>query len=156
MADLEKGRELLRARRLSVEESRLLGKPPLELKEPLRVAELLKRPAARLDDFRSFIPELNTLNPRAADSLEIEIKFEGYLRRQEEEVSRLTREEELPIPADLDFMSLSGLSTEVKEVLHKNRPATLGQAGRLTGMTPAALTVLAIQLKAADKLFISK
>lgn len=146
-ADLEKGRLLLTSTRIRVQDSRLIGKEALEIKSPLSAAELLKRPAARLSDFLPFVPGLGQLSRRAADSLEIEIKFEGYLRRQEEEVCRLAREENLLIPCGLDFMAMSGLTTEAKEVLDRHRPATLGQAGRLPGMTPAALTTLAVQLK---------
>jgi tRNA uridine 5-carboxymethylaminomethyl modification enzyme len=93
---------------------------------------------------------LAELSPRARLSLEIETKFAGYFRRQEEEVARLRKEEERPLPPGLDFKALSGLSGEIKETLARHRPATLGQAGRLPGVTPAALTVLAIHLKAKD------
>ena len=149
--DMDKGRELLKSCRINPQESLRMGKASLEVKETVSAAELLKRPAARLSDFLPFIPALDELMPRAADSLETEIKFEGYIRRQEEEVARLAREEELPIPPGLDFVAMSGLSTEVREVLSRHRPATLGQAGRLPGMTPAAMTVLAIQLKSGSK-----
>ena len=147
IADMETGRRLLRESRLSPAQSRELGLPELEVDEAIAPAELLKRPAARLSHFRPWWPQLADLDPRAADSLEIEIKFAGYLRRQEEEVARLKRQEESPLPRDLDYEGLSGLSGEVREVLSRHRPATLGQAGRLPGLTPAALTVLAIHLK---------
>ena len=146
-ADMERGRVWLEQSRLSPEQSRELGPPELIVKEKISAAELLKRPAARLSHFLKVMPELAELGPRAADSLEIEMKFAGYIRRQEEEVGRLKREEESLIPEDMDFFSLTGLTTEVREVLTRHRPATLGQAGRLPGLTPAALTVLAIHLK---------
>lgn len=149
--DMETGRRLLTESRISPAQSRELGSPDLVINESTSPAELLKRPAARLKLFWPYLPQLADLEPRAADSLEIEIKFAGYLRRQEEEVARLKRQEELPLPSDLDYNSLSGLSGEVKEVLSRHRPATLGQAGRLSGLTPAALSVLAIYLKAMSK-----
>lgn len=145
--DMDSGRRLLTENRLSPAQSRELGLSELEVGEATSPAELLKRPAARLSHFRPWWPQLADLDPRAADSLEIEIKFAGYLRRQEEEVARLKRQEENPLPRDLDYTELSGLSGEAREVLARHRPATLGQAGRLPGLTPAALTVLAIHLK---------
>lgn len=145
--DIQRGRSWLESTRLNPDQTMALGPPELVAKEKASAAELLKRPVARLDHFRAFIPELNSLSPLAAETLEIEIKFEGYLRRQEEEVARQKREEECPIPLDMDFELLTGLTTEVKEVLTRHRPATLGQAGRLPGLTPAALTVLGIYLK---------
>jgi tRNA uridine 5-carboxymethylaminomethyl modification enzyme len=149
--ELELGRRLLAETRLSPADSRRLGPPELAVRESAPAAELLKRPAAALSHFFPFCPRLAELSPRARLSLEIEIKFAGYFRRQEEEVVRLKKEEELPIPPGLDFQALSGLSGEVREILARRRPATLGQAGRLSGITPAALTVLAIHLKAKER-----
>jgi tRNA uridine 5-carboxymethylaminomethyl modification enzyme len=146
--ELEQGRRLLAETRLSPADSRQIGLPELEIREAAPAAELLKRPAAALNHFYPFCPRLAELSPRARLSLEIETKFAGYFRRQEEEVARLKKEEECPLPAGLDFRALSGLSGEIKEILARHRPATLGQAGRLPGVTPAALTVLAIHLKA--------
>ena len=149
--ELELGRRLLAETRLSPADSRRLGPPELAVRESAPAAELLKRPAAALSHFFPFCPRLAELSPRARLSLEIEIKFAGYFRRQEEEVARLKKEEELPIPPGLDFQALSGLSGEVREILARRRPATLGQAGRLSGITPAALIVLAIHLKAKER-----
>ena len=146
--ELELGRRLLAETRLDPADSRRLGPPELAVRETLPAADLLKRPAAALSHFFPFCPRLAELSRRARLSLEIETKFAGYFRRQEEEVARLKKEEECPIPPGMDFKALSGLSGEVREILARHRPATLGQAGRLSGVTPAALTVLAIHLKA--------
>jgi tRNA uridine 5-carboxymethylaminomethyl modification enzyme len=148
--ELEMGRRLLAETRLSPEDSRRLGLPELAVRESIPAMELLKRPAAALSHFFSFCPRLGELSRRARLSLEIETKFAGYFRRQEEEVARLKKEEERPIPPDMNFQALSGLSGEVREILARHRPATLGQAGRLSGITPAALTVMAIHLKAKE------
>jgi len=148
--ELQEGRRLLAETRLSPADSRQMGLPELEIRESLSAAELLKRPAAALSHLFPFCPRLAELSPRARLSLEIETKFAGYFRRQEEEVARLRKEEERPLPPGLDFRALSGLSGEIKEILTRHRPATLGQAGRLPGVTPAALTVLAIHLKAKE------
>ncbi|MDR2725501.1 MAG: tRNA uridine-5-carboxymethylaminomethyl(34) synthesis enzyme MnmG [Candidatus Adiutrix sp.] len=149
--ELELGRRLLAETRLSPAESRRLGPSELEVRESVPAAELLKRPAAILSHFFPYCPQLAELSPRVRLSLEIEIKFAGYFRRQEEEVARLKKEEERPIPSGMDFQVLSGLSGEAREILARHRPATLGQAGRLSGITPAALTVLAIHLKAKER-----
>jgi len=149
--EMELGRQILTQSRISPAQSREMGIADLVVTEATSPAELLKRPAAKLRYFWPWLPRLADLSPRAADSLEIEIKFAGYLRRQEEEVARLKRQEDLPLPRDLDYDALNGLSAEVKEALNRHRPATLGQAGRLPGLTPAALTVLAIHLKAIAK-----
>jgi tRNA uridine 5-carboxymethylaminomethyl modification enzyme len=148
--ELEEGRRLLAETRLSPADSRQIGLPELEIRESVTAAELLKRPAAALGHISPFCPRLAELSPRARLSLEVETKFAGYFRRQEEEVARLKKEEECPLPPGLDFKALSGLSGEVREILARHRPATLGQAGRLPGVTPAALTVLAIHLKAKE------
>jgi len=148
--ELEQGRRILAETRLSPADSRRIGLPELEVREAVTAAELLKRPAAALGHLFPFCPRLAELSPRARLSLEIETKFAGYFRRQEAEVARLRKEEERPLPPGLDYQSLSGLSGEIKEILARRRPATLGQAGRLPGVTPAALTVLAIHLKAKE------
>jgi tRNA uridine 5-carboxymethylaminomethyl modification enzyme len=148
--DLDLGRRLLAETRLSPADARRLGPLELAVRETVTAAELLKRPAAALSHFFPFCPRLAELEPRARLSLEIEIKFAGYFRRQEEEVARLKKEEEALLPPEMDFRALPGLSGEVREILARHRPATLGQAGRLSGVTPAALTVLAIHLKARE------
>lgn len=145
--DMEAGRRMLQTTRFTPEDSIRLGHPELLTRETTTGVELLKRPPARLSHFFVALPRLAELSPRAQTSLEIELKFSGYFRRQEEEVARLKKEENLSIPPAFDFGSLSGLTGEVREVLVRHRPTTLGQASRLSGVTPAALTVLAIHLK---------
>jgi tRNA uridine 5-carboxymethylaminomethyl modification enzyme len=78
---------------------------------------------------------------------EARVKYAGYIKRQEEEVERLRRNEETALPADLDFATLAGLSHEVRQQLTACRPATLGQASRLPGVTPAAVSILLVYLK---------
>ncbi len=147
LEELNQGQELLSATKITPAQSRDLGEEALLINEAMTAAELLKRPAARLKHFIKLIPGLADLSRLAAESLETEIKFAGYIRRQEDEVIRLKRQEDLPIPPEVDFTGLKGLSAEVREVLAAHRPSTLGQAGRLPGITPAALSVMAIWLK---------
>ena len=143
---MDEGKKLLTAARITPEISRSFNDPKLAVSETVSALELLKRPSASLKLFLPVIEELGRLSLPALDCLETEIKLAGYLKRQNEEIERLRKQESLAIPADLDFMKLPGLSAEIKEVLTSHRPATLGQAGRLTGVTPAALSVLAVHL----------
>ena len=79
--------------------------------------------------------------------LETEVKYEGYIKRQLEQVERFQRLEGLAIPGDFDYDGVSGLSAEVREKLKEVRPRTIGQAQRIPGVTPAAISILAVMLK---------
>jgi tRNA uridine 5-carboxymethylaminomethyl modification enzyme len=79
--------------------------------------------------------------------LEIEIKYDGYVKRQTETIERFRRLEDAPIPEWVDFSAVIGLSTEVKERLSNLRPRSLGQAARMPGITPAAVSLLAVYIK---------
>ena len=88
---------------------------------------------------------------RVAEQVEIAAKYQGYIDRQNEEVDRQRDQETLRLPADLDYGQLTGLSMEVRQRLQKARPETLGQAARLQGITPAAISVLLIYAKRGFK-----
>jgi tRNA uridine 5-carboxymethylaminomethyl modification enzyme len=79
--------------------------------------------------------------------VEVRARYAGYIERQEEDIERARSHEELALPADLDYASLAGLSHEVRQKLAATRPATLGQAGRIPGVTPAAVSILLVHLK---------
>ncbi len=83
----------------------------------------------------------------ALEQVEIQIKYEGYIQRQREEIQRMERLQSLHLPVDFQFEGISGLSREVVEKLVKIRPTSLGQAARISGITPAALSILAIHLR---------
>ena len=89
------------------------------------------------------------LSREIAAEVEIAIKYAGYIRRQEEGVERLRHLEEARLPRNLNYAAVSGLSTEVREKLATLRPLSLGQAARIPGVTPAALSLLAVHLKRA-------
>lgn len=114
----------------------------------VRAIELLKRPEI---SYRAVI-RMAGLEPMLdfdqAAELEIEVKYDGYVRRQMEAVERFKRLENSAIPEWVDFHAVRGLSTEVRERLSKMRPRSLGQAARMPGITPAALSLLAVHLKA--------
>ena len=81
------------------------------------------------------------------EQLEIELKYAGYIARQTNEIARVKKEGDRTIPADLDYASIRGLSNEVLQKLTDARPETVGQAGRIPGVTPAAVSLLLIHLK---------
>jgi len=113
----------------------------------LRLDELLRRPQAALPDLARFWPALGELPAETAVEAETRVKYEGYLKRQEELAGRMGRLETVPVPADLDYAAVSGLSREAVEKLSRVAPRTLGQAGRISGVTPAALACLEIHFK---------
>ena len=81
------------------------------------------------------------------EQIEISAKYSGYIDRQKDEVERATRYENLKLPADLDYLQVTALSIEVRQKLNKHRPETLGLASRISGVTPAAISLLLVHLK---------
>ena len=110
--------------------------------------ELLRRPAVRYEALMSW-PGVGPAVEDAAvvEQLEIEAKYAGYVDRQREEVERGRAQEETRLPDDIDYAKIHGLSIEVRQKLNQLRPATLGQAARISGVTPAAVSVLQVHLK---------
>jgi tRNA uridine 5-carboxymethylaminomethyl modification enzyme len=126
----------------------LLSKGTAELKDSATLAQLLKRPQLTLGDILQHVPyDQAEFSADLLAALEIETKFSGYLDRQEEEVQRLKRIETDAIPSDFPYEHISQLRTEAREKLKKHRPATIGQAMRIPGMTPSTISLLAIYLK---------
>ncbi|MFP4272009.1 MAG: tRNA uridine-5-carboxymethylaminomethyl(34) synthesis enzyme MnmG [Halothiobacillaceae bacterium] len=120
----------------------------------VRAIELLKRPEMDYDQVAS-VDSLAPPEPLARaviEQLEIEAKYAGYLDRQQDDVQRRARHEHQPLPEDLDYGQVSGLSHEVRQKLADHRPATVGQAGRIPGVTPAAISLLLVHLKKRDLL----
>jgi tRNA uridine 5-carboxymethylaminomethyl modification enzyme len=124
---------------------RAMGTSPIRGATSLR--EILKRPEVSLSDLLAFDTGLSDFDREARDQLEIQIKYEGYLLRQQEQIERFKRLENLRIPEDMDFQSIVGLSTEVREKLSQLRPISIGQASRISGVTPAAISILIVNLK---------
>jgi len=122
-----------------------LGSTPI--KNTTSLEELLRRPELSYEAISVFDPNHPKVAPVIAQEIEIQIKYQGYIERQEEQIARFRKMERLKIPANLDFKSIPSLSTEVKEKLSKIQPLSLGQASRISGITPAALSILMIYLK---------
>jgi tRNA uridine 5-carboxymethylaminomethyl modification enzyme len=119
-----------------------------KLERDYTLEELLRRPGVRYGDLISLPgggPGLP--NDKAAEQVEIQIKYQGYIERQHDEVSRQEQFETTRLPTELDYRSVRGLSIEVQQKLNKQRPETLGQAARISGITPAAISLLLVHLK---------
>ncbi|MDR3411469.1 MAG: tRNA uridine-5-carboxymethylaminomethyl(34) synthesis enzyme MnmG [Formivibrio sp.] len=127
------------------ESERVLGKA---IEREYSLADLLRRPDV---DY----PSLMTLAlagpgvdaPEVAEQVEIQLKYQGYIERQQGEVARRDGMENLPLPVNFDYTQVSGLSKEVQQKLGKQRPETIGQAARISGITPAAIALLLVHLK---------
>ena len=109
-------------------------------------AELLRRPALRYTDIARMLPENPDVTPFIAYCLETEIKYEGYIKRQQSQIGAVKRQEETPIPEDFDYAPLTGLRLEAREKLAKIRPRSVGQAARIPGVGPADVACLAVEL----------
>lgn len=111
-------------------------------------SELLKRPEMRYAHFH-LIEELKLplLPTDVAEQVEIQSKYAGYIDRQKQEIERVKKYEYMPLPRSLDYQKVTGLSSEVVQKLNAAQPQTLGQAGRISGVTPAALSLLLVHLK---------
>lgn len=110
--------------------------------------DLLRRPEmtyAQLMTLSTFAPALS--DPQAAEQVEIQVKYEGYIARQQEEIDRQLRNENTLLPAGLDYQQVSGLSNEAIAKLNDHKPGSIGQASRISGITPAAISILLIYLK---------
>ncbi len=121
------------------------------LRHPASLADILRRPDVSRETFRRIFPPPAEAPPEAVEEAEIQTVYSGYLKRQEDQVRRLSRMENLKIPEGFDFMQLPGLTREVKEKLSSVAPKSLGQAARIPGITPAALGVLDVYISRAGK-----
>jgi tRNA uridine 5-carboxymethylaminomethyl modification enzyme len=112
------------------------------------IADLLRRPNLSYADLMA----IENIGPgvediKVAEQVEVQIKYAGYIERQQEEIARQLRNEETKLPANLDYSNIIGLSTEIKQKLSGARPATIGMASRISGITPAAISLLLVHLK---------
>ena len=130
----------------------LRGQGSAEAVDSLSLAELIRRPEISYRAIAAKCPAPECLDWREQQRLETELKFEGYLRRQEQDIARLARMESVSIPDDFVYSELRCLSIEVRERLTEARPQTLGKAARISGVTPAAVSLIAIELRKRDLL----
>lgn len=121
-----------------------LGSSPL--KKPHTLKEILRRPEITYREL-NFIATFSPINEDISSQIEMEVKYEGYIQRQMEQVDKFKRLENVRIPENFNYNGIPGLSREIVQKLSRIRPGSLGQAGRISGITPAALSVLMVYLK---------
>ena len=121
------------------------GSSPLRNQTSLAV--LLRRPEISLDQLHKLVPGMPKFSAHVEAEAEIQIKYEGYVNRQSEMVRRFQKMEQLKLPNDMDYFKIQGLSREVREKLSRIQPRSLGQASRISGITPAAMSLLSVYLK---------
>ncbi|MBN2529755.1 MAG: tRNA uridine-5-carboxymethylaminomethyl(34) synthesis enzyme MnmG [Deltaproteobacteria bacterium] len=118
-----------------------------ELKKPVTLIDLVRREGCRLENVFTIAPWLAELDEKATTRLEVKIKYEGYLRRQETQAKRLAEVDSIRFPGGMTFDGIPGLRGEIIEKLNFSRPATLGQASRIPGITPAAIEILRVYIQ---------
>jgi tRNA uridine 5-carboxymethylaminomethyl modification enzyme len=132
----------------ATESERVLGKA---IEHEYNLADLLRRPGIRYDALMTLdggrFAQAEQLGGDVVEQIEIAAKYSGYIDRQKDEVERASHLEALRLPPDFDYMAVSALSIEVRQKLQKQRPETLGQASRISGVTPAAVSLLMVHLK---------
>jgi len=113
----------------------------------VRIFDLLKRPEVNLKELGEIIEDLSKFSEDILEEVEIEIKYSGYLEKQLREVEKFKKWESMLIPEDIDYYAIPGLSNEIREKLSKFRPISIGQALRIPGVTPAAISAIQVYLK---------
>ena len=155
-ASIEHGVSLLHSTRIrptSQVNDVLVQLGSVRIKQPLSLANLLRRPEITLASLREVVIQADIPINMDLDNLsygaeiEMQVKYEGYIKRQEEQVIRFKKLENTLLPTDIQYDNLPGLSNEVVEKLNRIQPLSLGQASRISGMTPAAISVLQVHLK---------
>jgi tRNA uridine 5-carboxymethylaminomethyl modification enzyme len=114
------------------------------LSQPMLAADLLKRPQLTYADVIQLLGETPALPAAVIEQVDIHLKYEGYIRRQLEQVARVEHMEAMPLPAPVDYRQIPGLSHEIREKLTRVQPTSLGQAARISGVTPAAVAILMV------------
>jgi tRNA uridine 5-carboxymethylaminomethyl modification enzyme len=147
MAALSEARAMAQSLSLRSREAERHGIPINKDGQPRTAFELLSYPHVGLSDLARVWPQLAGLEPKIAEQLEIDAKYAVYLDRQAADVAAYRRDESLELPEALDYSQVPGLSHEVKQKLQSIRPRTIGQASRIDGITPAALTLLAARVR---------
>lgn len=122
------------------------------LKREYSIFDLLRRPEVSIQNISKITTEkLDEIPPIVGEQIEIQAKYEGYIERQALQVNRILRQEDAKLPADIDYASVAGLSNEAKQMLSKIRPVTIGQASRISGITPSAISLLLVHLKVSEE-----
>ncbi len=118
-----------------------------EVQKGVSLEQLLRRPEIGYAELAEIYPDIRVLPPQVREQVEIQVKYQGYIERQEEQIERMRKMEGTAIPAAFSYKDVQGLTTEVREKLERFRPDTLGQASRIQGVTPVALAILSVMIK---------
>jgi tRNA uridine 5-carboxymethylaminomethyl modification enzyme len=132
--------------------NRLLSREMAQLKNRVSLADLLRRPELDLQEIGKLTGLEIEVDPTVRVEVQNQVKYEGYIKRQKEQVERFKKLENIALPEDMNYQELPGLSHEVVEKLARVRPKSLGQASRISGITPAAISVLQVCLKREGKM----
>ncbi len=122
-----------------------MGSSPI--KNPTSLTELLRRPEISYNHLLYFDESCSAAEPEISEQIEIQVKYEGYIQRQRDEISRMGKLEAIRLPPDMEYAAIPGLTMEAREKLIKIKPVSLGQASRISGITPAAISILMVYLK---------
>ena len=125
----------------------LAAKGTTPVTEGVRLIDLLRRPQLSYDDIRPFDPSAPELSDAVREQVEISVKYDGYIRRQLKQVAEFEKLERHALPAGFDYSAIQGLRLEAREKLAEVRPLNLGQASRISGVSPADIAALMIALQ---------
>ena len=118
------------------------------LKHEYSMYELLRRPEVNFENLQKLSKQdLSDIPAEICEQLEIQAKYAGYIERQKVQVERLMQQEEVKLPQDFNYTAISGLSNEAKQKLSEIKPLTIGQAARISGITPSTISLLLVHLK---------
>jgi len=121
------------------------------IKNPVRLKDILRRPEVEFGKLSVFNEDFKDLPQTVIEEVSFQVKYEGYIKRQAEQVAKFKKWENMKLPIDIDYHCICGLSNEIKEKLSKLQPTSLGQAARIPGVTPAAITILQVYLHKIKK-----
>ncbi|WP_417515746.1 tRNA uridine-5-carboxymethylaminomethyl(34) synthesis enzyme MnmG [Minwuia sp.] len=151
MVQLDRARALMNGRTLTPTEAQRHGLKVNADGVRRSAVELLRYPSIGFEDLRRIWPDLGDIAPSIVEQIEIDAVYAGYLDRQQADIVSFRKEDAINLPADLDYAAIAGLSNEMREKLTAARPATLGQAARIPGVTPAALSLVLAALRRPSK-----
>lgn len=145
---IEQASQLIRNERISGRDREKIQKLNLEkINNGQSLYDLLKRPDITIEDLKEVCTGLTEFSANALSQIQISVKYDGYIKRQKDQVAKFKKNEMVKIPVDFDYTKINSLSAEVVEKLCRIKPQTLGQASRIPGVTPAAITILSVLLR---------
>lgn len=109
--------------------------------------ELLKRTEIKYEDLKEIDPQMPNLTKEVAEEVEIQVKYEGYIKMQESQVEKFKKLEKKLLPENIDYEQINGISLEGRQKLNKHKPQSVGQASRISGVSPADISVLLVYLQ---------